>query len=46
MFAAGTQDDFILPHHTEEMFHRYAGDKRLVMFQGSHNSERPEEFIE
>jgi pimeloyl-ACP methyl ester carboxylesterase len=46
LFGAARGDDFILPHHTEELHAAYAGDKQLVMFEGDHNSPRPEVFHE
>ena len=44
MFAAGKQDTFIQPHHTEELFKAYAGDKNKVLFDGDHNTPRPSFF--
>lgn len=46
LFAAATQDDFILPHHTEELYAKYAGDKNIVKFDGDHNSLRPKFFLD
>lgn len=45
MFACATGDDFILPHHTQDLFDKYAGDKNIVKFEGDHNSPRPDFFF-
>mmetsp|Transcript_18392 Transcript_18392/g.44329 ORF Transcript_18392/g.44329 Transcript_18392/m.44329 type:complete len:546 (-) Transcript_18392:67-1704(-) len=42
-FVAGEGDDFILPHHTRQLFEKYGGDKELEMVDGDHNSARPTE---
>eukprot|EP00271_Cylindrocystis_brebissonii_P008118 TRINITY_DN22142_c0_g1_i1.p1 TRINITY_DN22142_c0_g1~~TRINITY_DN22142_c0_g1_i1.p1 ORF type:complete len:570 (-),score=127.02 TRINITY_DN22142_c0_g1_i1:274-1983(-) len=34
-------DVFIRPHHSEEIYKAYAGDKNLIKFPGDHNSARP-----
>jgi len=44
LFATGLQDDFIKPHHTDELYKKYAGDKNIVKFDGDHNSGRPSYF--
>lgn len=44
LFATGEQDDFIKPHHCEELHEAYAGDKNLIKFEGDHNSSRPDFF--
>ena len=44
LFATGEQDDFIKPHHCEELHEAYAGDKNLIRFEGDHNSSRPDFF--
>ena len=41
LFAAANQDDFIQPHHAQELHDAYAGDKNLIKFDGDHNSGRP-----
>ena len=30
LFATGKQDDFIKPHHTQELYEKYAGDKNII----------------
>lgn len=46
LFAHGNDDNFILPHHSEDLYNQYAGDKKLVRFEGDHNSNRPIHFID
>ena len=46
MFVAGEHDDFIAPHHSQELHAQYAGDKNLVMVDGDHNSQRPTFLID
>ncbi len=41
LFVAGKQDDFIAPHHAQEIHDKYAGDKNIAMVVGQHNSVRP-----
>lgn len=41
LFVAGRQDDFIRPHHSQQIHDAYAGDKNLVLVEGDHNSPRP-----
>lgn len=42
LFAHGEKDNFIKPVHSRELHDAYAGDKNLVLFDGDHNSPRPE----
>ena len=44
LFATGEQDDFVKPHHCEELHEAYAGDKNLIKFEGDHNASRPDFF--
>lgn len=46
LFATGNQDDFIKPHHTDELHKKYAGDKNVIKFEGDHNSTRPSFFMD
>eukprot|EP00658_Telonema_sp_P-2_P048563 TRINITY_DN3693_c0_g1_i3.p1 TRINITY_DN3693_c0_g1~~TRINITY_DN3693_c0_g1_i3.p1 ORF type:complete len:461 (-),score=129.65 TRINITY_DN3693_c0_g1_i3:172-1554(-) len=41
IFVHGREDNFIAPHHSEEMHQHYAGDKQLMLVDGDHNSARP-----
>mmetsp|Transcript_29946 Transcript_29946/g.64752 ORF Transcript_29946/g.64752 Transcript_29946/m.64752 type:complete len:452 (-) Transcript_29946:20-1375(-) len=45
LFAHGKDDAFIKPHHTEQLYNNYSGDKELVLFDGDHNSPRPESLF-
>jgi len=42
LFTHGERDVFIRPAHSQQLHEAYAGDKNLVLFDGDHNSERPE----
>lgn len=44
-FVAGKNDSFIRPHHTEELFEKYAGEKNISIVNGDHNSIRPKSLI-
>lgn len=46
LFAHGEKDIFIKPHHSEQLHAAYAGDKNLILFDGDHNSERPDFFFD
>jgi len=41
LFVAGRQDDFIAPHHAQDIHDQYAGDKNISLVVGQHNSPRP-----
>jgi pimeloyl-ACP methyl ester carboxylesterase len=41
LFGHATDDDFILPHHSEKLHEAYNGDKNMIKFEGDHNSSRP-----
>jgi len=38
-------DAFILPHHSRDIYDKYAGDKNYVELEGDHNSVRPSFFF-
>lgn len=42
LFAHGEKDTFIRPEHSQQLCAAYAGDKNLVLFDGDHNSQRPD----
>jgi len=45
-FCHGKEDDFVLPHHSEDLFNEYKGnDKYLEIVKGGHNSTRPKKLI-
>lgn len=33
-------------HHSIEMFRAYEGNKELILFEGTHNSQRPKHIYE
>ena len=41
LFGVADQDDFIDPHHGQDLYDKYSGDKNIIRFEGDHNSERP-----
>jgi len=41
LFVAGEDDDFIAPHHAQQIHDKYAGDRNFVKVAGDHNSSRP-----
>eukprot|EP00300_Choanocystis_sp_HF-7_P041974 c8751_g1_i1.p1 GENE.c8751_g1_i1~~c8751_g1_i1.p1 ORF type:complete len:230 (-),score=49.93 c8751_g1_i1:125-814(-) len=45
LFAHASGDDFILPHHSRQIFEKYAGDKNLISVEGDHGSDRPAFFF-
>jgi len=42
LFAHAERDAFIKPGHSQQLHEAYAGDKNLVLFDGDHNSPRPD----
>jgi pimeloyl-ACP methyl ester carboxylesterase len=46
LFVVANDDEFVRPHHAEEIHDRYAGDKNLVRVDGHHNSGRPKYFLD
>ena len=40
LFIAANGDDFIPPHHSEQLHENYAGDKNIILVDGDHNSRR------
>lgn len=46
LFITGKHDDFIEPHHTQEMYENYAGDKDILYVDGDHNSPRPKDCLQ
>ena len=45
-FVTSKDDTFILPHHTQELYKKYSGDKNLVVVEGDHNSVRPQFLLD
>eukprot|EP00358_Blepharisma_japonicum_P006498 CAMPEP_0202940894 /NCGR_PEP_ID=MMETSP1395-20130829/1029_1 /ASSEMBLY_ACC=CAM_ASM_000871 /TAXON_ID=5961 /ORGANISM="Blepharisma japonicum, Strain Stock R1072" /LENGTH=194 /DNA_ID=CAMNT_0049635675 /DNA_START=436 /DNA_END=1017 /DNA_ORIENTATION=+ len=46
LFGAGIQDLFVRPHHTQDLYDKYPGEKDIILFEGDHNSIRPKFFHE
>jgi len=44
LFVAGSGDEFIAPHHAQDICDKYAGDKNMVLVEGEHNTCRPAYF--
>lgn len=45
LFGHGEKDAFIKPAHSVQLHAAYAGDKNIVLFDGDHNSQRPDFFF-
>jgi fermentation-respiration switch protein FrsA (DUF1100 family) len=41
LFVAAEGDEFVPPHHSQKIYHKYAGDKNVIIVDGDHNSPRP-----
>lgn len=41
LFIAAKGDEFIAPHHSDQIYAQYAGDKNIVKVKGDHNTVRP-----
>ncbi|EMS48134.1 hypothetical protein TRIUR3_10822 [Triticum urartu] len=46
LFGHATEDDFILPHHSDKICEAYVGDKNIIKFDGDHNSPRPQFYFD
>jgi hypothetical protein len=46
LFIAAEGDDFIEPHHTDELYEKYSGEKQKILVKGDHNSRRGEEVLD
>ena len=46
IFCRALNDDFIGPAHLTDLFQSYPGEKKLVTFEGTHNSRRPSYFLD
>jgi len=44
-FLHGKQDGFVKPKNSHDICEKYAGEKKLLLFDGDHNSERPNSVI-
>lgn len=46
LFGHGEEDSFIPVSHSKVLHESYAGDKNLILFEGDHNSRRPQFFLD
>ncbi|XP_043709197.1 uncharacterized protein LOC122658346 [Telopea speciosissima] len=46
LLGHATDDDFILPHHSDQIYEAYVGDKNIIKFEGDHNSPRPQFYFD
>lgn len=46
LFCYGTNDDFIHPHHSKDLYQAYAGDANILFAEGDHNSNRPKFLLD
>ncbi|EAR89045.2 X-pro dipeptidyl-peptidase, S15 family protein (macronuclear) [Tetrahymena thermophila SB210] len=44
LFLVAKADTLISPSHSQKLYNLYRGPKRLLMFEGTHNSRRPKEI--
>lgn len=45
LFVHAKGDTFIQPHHTDQIFDAYTGEKEKQLVEGDHNSKRPEQCV-
>jgi len=45
LFGAPKDDTFVSPQHTKDLYMAHGGEKRMLSFEGDHNSQRPLEWI-
>ncbi|KAI9919949.1 hypothetical protein PsorP6_015976 [Peronosclerospora sorghi] len=46
LFVAAEHDSFISPHHSDQIYAAYGGDKNLVKVDGDHNTSRPQFLLD
>jgi pimeloyl-ACP methyl ester carboxylesterase len=46
LFAVASDDNFVLPHHTQELHNKWGGERQLRFFDGGHNGRRPKWFLD
>lgn len=46
LFMSGDKDEMINKKHSERLFEKFMGDKKLLIFEGNHNSERTQKTYE
>lgn len=45
LFLAGTEDALIYYRHTQSLYEKFEGKKKMILFEGDHNSDRPFEVL-
>ena len=45
LFISSKQDTLINPKHTEKIFQKYTGPKKLIYVKGEHNDAREKEIL-
>ncbi|WOK95258.1 hypothetical protein Cni_G03965 [Canna indica] len=46
LFGHASNDIFIQPGHSDQIYEAYAGDKNIIKFDGDHNSPRPQFYYD
>merc|ERR1712159_823606 len=46
LFSHAHDDNFIKPHHSDDIYAKYAGDKNITKVDGDHNTPRPQFFMD
>jgi hypothetical protein len=46
VFGTASKDILVRPHHSQQIYDMYAGDKNVVRFDGDHNDVRPGFFLD
>jgi len=44
-FGVAHDDNFVLPHHTQDLYDAWGGERCIRRFGGGHNGDRPAEFM-
>jgi len=45
LYGAPQDDTFVSPQHTKDLYMAHGGHKRLMTFEGDHNSQRPMDWV-
>jgi hypothetical protein len=46
LFIVAKSDDFIDPHHGKDLYEKYSGEKKIMVVDGDHHSERSMEVLD
>jgi hypothetical protein len=41
LFIYAKDDNFVIPEHSITLYDKYAGDKKILVCEGDHNTVRP-----